>query len=229
MMSFELLIENTLRGLDAGGPLVFFLVFLVGIITSLSPCVLSVLPIMVGYIGGQGSISRLKGFYLSLLFVVGMAITLSLLGMAASLFGQIFEQTGTWWYYVLAAVAILMGLRLLDVIHFQFPTLAKMPSVQMSLGGTILMGMAFGLVMSPCTTPVLAVLLTYVAARGDLGYSTALLFSYGLGHGLLLLVAGTFTSFLKGLPALRERTRFLTSLSGVLLILAGFYLLLLTW
>jgi cytochrome c-type biogenesis protein len=89
--------------------------------------------------------------------------------------------------------------------------------------------MAFGLIMSPCTTPVLAVLLTYAAARGDVVYSMGLLFSYGLGHGLILLAAGTFTSVLTTVPALRSKTGFINTVSGVLLIVAGLYLLTLTW
>ena len=215
--------------LESGSMIVFLLVFVLGLITSLSPCVLSILPIMVGYIGSQEGISRLRGFVLSLQFVLGMAITLTVLAVAAASFGRIFEQTGTAWYYVLAAVAILMGLNLLNVVSIRFPTLQRMPTMKGSFFGTVLMGMAFGLVMSPCSTPVLAVLLTYAAARGEVLFSMGLLFSYGLGHGMIILAAGTFTSVLTSIPSIRSRTGFITTASGILLILAGLYLLTLTW
>ena len=215
--------------LETGSILVFLLVFLLGVITSLSPCVLSILPILVGYIGGQEKLSRARGFFLSLQFVGGMAITLTILGVAAAAFGRIFEETGTGWYWVLAAVAIIMGLNMLDVISIRFPSLQTMPVFSKGWYGTVLMGMAFGLVMSPCSTPVLAVLLTVAAARGEVLYSMGLLFSYGLGHGLILVVAGTFTSVLTTIPSLRARTGFINKISGVLLILAGLYLITLTW
>jgi cytochrome c-type biogenesis protein len=215
--------------LESGSLIVFIWVFLLGVITSLSPCVLSILPIMVGYIGSREKISRLRGFFLSLQFVLGMAITLTILALVAASFGRIFEQAGSAWYYVLAAVAIIMGLNLLDVIPIRFPTLKKMPAFTGTFYGTVLMGMAFGLVMSPCTTPVLAVLLAYAAARGEVLYSMGLLFFYGLGHGMILLAAGTFTSVLTTIPAIRSRTGFINKASGILLILAGLYFLTLTW
>ncbi len=214
--------------LETGSWSVFALVFALGIVTSLSPCVLSVLPILVGYIGSQTEKGRARGFMLSLQFVVGMAITLTILAVIASAFGQIFQQAGKAWYFVLAAVAIVMGLNLLGVIPLRFPTLTTMPVFRRSFLGTVLMGMAFGLIMSPCTTPVLAVLLTYAAARGDVVYSMGLLFFYGLGHGLILLAAGTFTSVLTTIPALRSKTGFINTASGILLILEGLYLLTLT-
>ncbi len=215
--------------LESGRTIVFALVFLLGVITSFSPCVLSILPIMVGYIGSREGISRLKGFFLSLQFVLGMAITLAILAVAAASFGRIFEQTNRAWYFVLAGVTILMGLNLLDVVPLRFPTLQKMPAFSGNFLGPVLMGMAFGLVMSPCTIPVLAVLLTYAAARGDVLYSMGLLFFYGLGHGMILLAAGTFTSVLTTIPQIRARTGFITKASGILLLLAGLYLLTLTW
>ena len=80
--------------LESGSMVVFIWVFLLGVITSLSPCVLSILPIMVGYIGSREGISRLRGFFLSLQFVLGMAITLAILAVVAASFGRIFEQIG---------------------------------------------------------------------------------------------------------------------------------------
>ncbi len=222
-------IDAIVKLMEQGGILILALAYLLGVITSLSPCTLSVLPVLVGYIGGSRGLTRGKGLMLSVAFVLGMSITLSILGLLASVFGQVFDSLGSGWYYVLAAVAIVMGLNLLDVIHIQFPTLKRMPTGSASIWGLIFMGMAFGLVMSPCTAPVLAVLLTFAAARGNPAESMMLLFLYGFGHGLILILAGTFTAVIKNLPALRQRTSLINRVSGVLLIMAGLYLLTLTW
>jgi len=87
------------------------------------------------------------------------------------------------------------------------------------------MGLLFGLVLSPCATPVLAVIITYVASTGSVYYGASLLFAYGLGHGLPLILAGTFTASIKQLPRFRKYAHYITWLSGVVLIMLGLYFL----
>jgi cytochrome c-type biogenesis protein len=205
--------------------LTLVIVFLGGLITSISPCILSMVPLLVSYIGGYGEGSRSRGFALSASFVTGMAVTFALMGFVAAYFGSIFGQISSFWYYILAAVAIIMGLQLLGVLTFNLPGLKKIPIRKAGLGGALVMGMLFGLVASPCATPVLAVIITYAAVQAEPFYGSGLLFIYGLGHGIPLLVAGTFTGMARSLPKLNKYTHYLSYLSGLVLVILGIVLL----
>ena len=205
--------------------LTFFIVFAGGFLTSISPCIVAMIPVLVSYIGGYSSRTRKRGFLLSLIFVLGMSVTFAVMGLAAAYFGRIFGQIGSGWYYILAGVSIIMGLHLLGVLTFNLPGLKTMPVKVGGLGGTFLMGLLFGLVASPCATPVLAVIITYVAAYGEPAYGGSLLFMYGLGHGIPLIVAGTFTAVIKQMGRIQKYTRYINYGSGSLLIFLGLYLL----
>lgn len=224
---FQNILPHAISGIS---PLSLILVYLGGILTSVSPCVLTMIPVMIGYIGGYTGgeeSSKIKGFGLSAICVLGMSVTFSIFGIVAVMLGKVFGQIGNAWYYVLAAVAIIMGLQLLGVINLQFPTLSKLPVKKGGIVSTFLIGMLFGLVMSPCATPVLAVIIAYVASTGNLIYGAVLLFVYGLGHGLPLIVVGTFTASIKQLPKFQKYTHYITVISGVVLILLGLYFLIL--
>jgi cytochrome c-type biogenesis protein len=201
------------------------LVFLGGLLTSISPCIITMVPLLVGYIGGYGEGSKTKGFILSASFVTGMAFTFSILGFIAAHFGRVFGEIGTAWYYLLAAVALIMGLQLLGVLTFKLPGLTKITIKKTGFGGALVMGMLFGLVASPCATPVLAVIITYAAVQAEPMYGSSLLFIYGLGHGIPLLVAGTFTGLARNLPKINKYTRYLSYISGAILVFVGLFLL----
>ena len=216
----------TLPGVvDERSAFTFFLVFLGGLITSISPCILSMIPLLVGYIGGYSEGSKARGFTLSFSFIAGMSLTFAIMGFFAAYFGRVFGQVGTVWYYILAAVALVMGLQLLGVLTFNLPGLKKIPLKKAGVSGSLAMGLLFGLVASPCATPVLAVIITYAALQAEPLYGSILLFVYGLGHGIPLLVAGTFTGMAKNLPKFSKYTQYISYFSGLVLVLAGLYLL----
>ena len=216
----------TLPGVvDERSAFTFLLVFLGGLITSISPCILSMVPLLVGYIGGYSEGSKARGFKLSFSFIVGMSLTFAIMGFVAAYFGRVFGQVGTYWYYILAAVALVMGLQLLGVLTFNLPGLKKIPLQKTGVGGSLLMGLLFGLVASPCATPVLAVIITYAALQAEPLYGSILLFVYGLGHGIPLLAAGTFTGMAKNLPKFSKYTQYISYFSGLVMVLAGLYLL----
>ncbi len=201
------------------------LIFIGGVVTSISPCILSMVPLLVSYIGGYDAGSRSGGFMLSSFFVTGLAITFAVLGFIAASFGRVFGQIDAIWYYILAAVAIIMGLQMLGVLTFKLPGLKNIPLKKAGFGGTLLMGMLFGLVASPCATPVLAVIITYAAVQAEPYYGSGLLFVYGIGHGLPLLAAGTFTGFARSLPRFSRYTHYLSYVSGFILVVLGIILL----
>lgn len=220
----ETFLKDTLpRAFSNGGLAIVLLVFLGGLMTSLSPCLLAMLPVMLGYIGGLEKPTRRRGFITSTSFVLGLSVTFAFLGIAASLFGKVFGQIGPAWVYIIGIFSIIMGLQLIGVINLNLPGLQTMPEKKGGIFGSFGLGLLFGLVASPCATPVLAVLMTYVAGQGVLWYGALLLFIYGLGHGLPLIIAGTFTAVIKNLPHLQRWGQYITYLSGSLLILFGLY------
>lgn len=223
---YEFFFKETIpQALNAGGLLILMLVFLGGLMTSLSPCILSMLPVMMGYIGSSKKPTKTKGFITSVSFVLGLAVTFAILGIVASLLGKVFGQIGPTWFYIVGFFAIIMGLQLIGAVNIELPGLKGMPEIQGGVLGSFGLGLLFGLVASPCATPVLAVLMTYVAGEGILWYGALLLFIYGLGHGLPLIIAGTFTAVLKSLPRLQKWGHNITYLSGGLLIVLGLYFL----
>jgi len=203
----------------------FLAVYIGGVITSVSPCVLSVVPVMVGFIGGYSQSSKLKAFIMSLAFVLGLGTTFALLGVIAVSMGTVFGRTGAFWYYLVAGISIVMGLNLIGVLSFQLPTAKIVPPQIGGVFGAYLVGLIFGVVASPCATPVLVAILALVSATGKLGWGTALLFVYGLGHGLPLLLVGTFTGAVKGISYVRRWTKNINYFSGAVLILIGLYFL----
>lgn len=217
--------ETIPQTLNAGGLLILALVFLGGLMTSLSPCILSMLPVMMGYIGGSEKPTKTKGFITSVSFVLGLAVTFAILGIAASLLGKVFGQISPAWLYIVGFFAIVMGLQLIGAVNIELSGLKGTPEKRGGVLGSFGLGLMFGLVASPCATPVLAVLMTYVAGEGILWYGALLLFIYGLGHGLPLIMAGTFTAVLKSLPHLQKWGHNITYLSGGLLIVLGLYFL----
>lgn len=204
--------------------LILPLLFVLGVITSLSPCILSMIPVLVGYIGGYGE-NRRAGVVMSIFFATGLGITFAVLGVMASYLGTVFGQIGTFWYAAAALIAIAMGLNLLEVIHINLPGLKRLPFKATSPMGALLLGSAFGLVASPCSTPVLAAILSFVAVQQRILYGGILLFVYGVGHATPLVIIGSFASLLKELPSLQSRSKYFTYTSGIILILLGLYLL----
>lgn len=221
---FENILPNALSGIS---PVTFIIVYLGGVLTSFSPCIVTMVPVIIGYIGGYSEEhdSKFKGFLTSLSFVLGMSLTFAIFGVAAVLLGRVFGQVGKAWYYIISALAIIMGLHLLGVINLRFPSINISPLKKGGLFQAFLIGLTFGLVMSPCATPVLAVIITYVAATKNVLYGSGLLFVYGLGHGLPLIIAGTFTAAVKQMSRFQKFSHYVTLASGVMLIVLGLYFL----
>jgi cytochrome c-type biogenesis protein len=205
-------------------------IFATGLLTSLTPCMLSMLPITIGYIGGYQAENRWQAAVQSTWFSLGLATTLAGLGIAAAWLGQVYGQIGIGLPIVVSILAIIMGLNLLEALPLQFPDWGGMewisPNFPVGLRSYAI-GLMFGLVASPCSTPILATLLAWVASTKDLFLGGILLLSYTLGYVLPLILAGTFTASIKKLLELRQWSGWITRVSGVLLVGFGVFSLLL--
>jgi cytochrome c biogenesis protein CcdA len=175
----------------------FGAVFLAGVLSSASPCVLATIPLVVGFVGGYADGSRCKAFRYSVSFIMGLSLTFTLFGTAAGVLGTMFGTVGGWWYVVAGLIALVMGGQMMGGYEISLPIRRDFKPKQAGLAGAFILGLFFGVVSSPCATPVLVVILTYVATKGKILYGSALLFTYAVGHCLLMLAAGTFTGFVE--------------------------------
>lgn len=204
-------------------------VFLAGVISSASPCVLSTIPLVVGFVGGYSDGDRWKAFRYSLTFIFGLSLTFTAFGAAAGLFGTIFGVVGVGWYVAAGLVALVMGGQMMGLYELRLPIKRDFKPKQGGIIGAFILGSFFGLVSSPCATPVMVVLLTLVAGKGQVLYGIILLFSYAVGHCLLMLFAGTFTGFVEAFAKRRgvvNLSNWSRKVSGCIISLAGVWFLL---
>ncbi|MGB0563465.1 MAG: cytochrome c biogenesis protein CcdA [Spirulinaceae cyanobacterium] len=206
------------------------LIGLAGLLTSLTPCMLSMLPLTVAYIGGyEAQQGRGVALVQSLWFALGLATTLAGLGIGAASLGWVYGQVGLGLPILVSAIAILMGLNLLEIIPLQWPGWGGSDWISEKLPGAVrsyLLGLTFGLIASPCSTPVLATILAWVGSTQDLALGGVLLLAYAIGYVTPLVLAGTFTASLKKLLALRQWSGWINPASGLLLISFGVFSLL---
>lgn len=204
--------------------LAFGAVFLAGVLSSASPCVLATIPLVVGFVGGYADGNRMKAFRYSLAFVIGLSLTFTAFGAAAGLLGTLFGTLGGKWYVIAGAVALVMGGQMMGLYELRLPVRPDYKPKRGGLVGAFLLGLFFGIVSSPCATPVLVVLLTLVAGKAQVLYGIALLFTYAIGHCLLMLFAGTFTGFVEGFVKAKgvvDFSAWAKRVSGGVVVLAG--------
>jgi len=211
----------------------YIAVYSAGVITGFTPCIYPVIPITIAYIGAHGYGSRWKGFALSMAYVLGIAITYTALGGFAALTGRLFGQmqANPWLYFIVANICILMGLSMLDVFMLPIRTPAFLSQFRPSEKGLLqsfLIGIMSGLIMSPCTAPVLAVLLTLVATKQNVIFGMTLLFVFSLGMGTLLIILGTFAKLLATIPKSGIWMNRINKIFGWTMIGAGEYFLIKT-
>jgi len=197
---------------------------------SFTPCMYPMVPITIAFIGAHSSGSKVKSLSLSIVYVLGMSVTYTILAAVAALTGKLFGQiqTNPWTLFIVANICILMGLSMLEVfvLPIRVPGfLAKAQPKKRGLAGSFLVGAMSGLVMGPCTTPVLAVLLSFVATSQNIVFGMSLFFIFAFGMGTLLIAMGTFAGLLTSLPKSGMWMTKVSHISGWILLAVGEYFL----
>lgn len=203
------------------------LALLAGVLTSATPCALTSIPLVVGYVGGVQSKNPNQALKLSLVFAAGMAITFTILGALASLFGKLMGMSGTWWYIFLAILMVMMALQLMEVFNFIPSTYLTNKTTRKGYFGAFAAGILGGVFSSPCATPVLVVLLSLVASSGNIAWGILLLLLYSVGHSILVVVAGTSIGFVSKITSDRRYgiySTFIKYFMGIMVLLIALYL-----
>lgn len=216
-----------LNSLQTVSVLAYILVFLGGVVTSIGPCNVAMIPLLIGFVAGKKEVTRGQGFAISVAFTTGLAITFTGLGVFAALVGGLFGPNRLW-YYVVAGVCVIIGLHLLGIFQVPIPGFFERQRERMhhrGLIGALLLGLISGLVSSQCATPVLVAILTLVMAKGAIIYGATLLFVYALGRGVPIILAGTFAGVVKALPMFARWGERLQQASGAVIVLVGLYFL----
>lgn len=202
--------------------------FIGGVIASISPCSLAMLPLIIGYVGGYSKETPFRTFLQLCCFIFGTAIVFTLIGIACALTGNVFASSlGGYFTIIMASLLLVMGLKLLDILEIEAPTIIKsMPqnTTNSVFLYPILLGITFALAGTPCSTPILASIMAFAAMGKNLSMAIIMLFLFALGQGLILIVAGLFTSSIKNMRLISKYAEWVLKFSGILLILVSVYL-----
>ena len=211
------------------GPITFLLIFSAGLLTSLGPCSLSLMPLTIAYIGGS---ENKNNQFKILSFCSGVIFSLVLLGALSGFFGKIYGQLPHIFTTGISIFAIIMGLNLLGLIRFQLPNSPNLKFIENrvpSFLAPMVTGAAFGLASSPCITPVLATLLAWVSQAKNPLISIIFLFFFGLGQVIPLIIVGFTTESLKKLMEFRKFSQIIPTFSGLILISLGLLNIISNW
>ncbi len=227
---FEELVTNAGQYINTNPWLAIVAVFIGGILTATNPCVLAMIPLMMSFVAGRKEENPgvLRAFGFSMVFVLGLSVTFTVMGMVAALAGKMYGDVSSAWNWIVAAVCVVMGLHLVGVLTVPIPSIGdKLHPKRRGLLGALVLGLLFGLVSAPCAAPILVVLLTYLAGSGtSISYGGLLLLVYALGHSLLILIAGTSMGAAKTLIENKKMTRTMDILrkgAGAVIVLVGIF------
>ncbi|MCK4276601.1 MAG: cytochrome C biogenesis protein, partial [Phycisphaerae bacterium] len=165
----------------------------------LSPCHLASIPLIVGFIDEQGRISTKRALLISMLFSVGILITIAGIGVITAAAGRMMGDVGRYGNYVVAVIFFVVGLHLLDVIPMPWSGPGKVGMKRKGVLAAFILGLVFGIALGPCTFAYMAPMLgvTFKLASRSLPYGVALLAVYGVGHCSVIVLAGTSTELVQ--------------------------------
>lgn len=197
----------------------------------LSPCHLSSIPLVVGFISSQGKISLKRTFYISLIFAVGILITIAAIGIITASLGRLMGDVGSVGNYLVAVIFFVVGLYLLDIIKFDWNTVGLRQTKSKGLLAALILGLLFGIALGPCTFAYMAPVLGIVFQTAQTSFTSAsmLLLAFGIGHCSVIVGAGTLTKKVQQYLNWSEESKtilWIKRICGVLVILGGVYLIL---
>ncbi len=206
--------------------LLFGAAFLGGLISSISPCSLSMLPLIIGYIGGYSDEKPMKTLLQMIVFVIGTGIVFSIIGIICALTGKIFLGN-PYFALIVASIILIMGLKILGVIEFELPVMIKeipQNKVNNDFLYPLILGAVFALIGTPCSTPILASIMAFASISAKVSQAVIMLFLFSIGQGLILIIAGFLTSKMKSSSNFYKFSEIIMKISGVLLILVALYI-----
>lgn len=208
--------------------MLFIFAFLGGVITSVSPCSIGLLPVVVGYVGGYSGERNRKSVLQIFFFILGLSLALTTLGVVSAMTGQVLgSQSGPMWTLVMASFIVIMGLNLMEIIHIPMPVFMKQlpqKNANSSILFPIIIGAAFAFATTPCSTPILAGIMAYASLKANIATGALLLFLFSLGQGLILVIAGLFTTVFKKIVKVNSISGYFVKFSGLILLIAGIFL-----
>jgi cytochrome c-type biogenesis protein len=196
----------------------------------LSPCHLASLPLIVGFISGQGRVSTARAGGIATLFAVGILITIAVIGAATAAAGRMMGDVGRWGNYFVAVIFFVVGLYLLGVIPMPWSGPGQVNMKRKGLFAAFILGLVFGIALGPCTFAYMAPMLgvTFNLSKTAPIYGASLLLAYGLGHCSVIVLAGTFTEVVQRFLNWNEQSKGVTVVKyvcGVLVLLGGVWLI----
>ncbi len=213
--------EFLLRNQGVSALLLVLFGFVGGLLSSLSPCVLSLLPINLAYIGTLKIANRKEALIKAGSFVLGVVVVLTLLGVLSNLAFAVFTEYKSWIYLTVGLFVVIMALALIEVIKLPLPQfITKIPD-----SSPFVVGLVFALVSSPCSSPILFGVLSIAGSLGSTLKSMVIMFAYSLGYTAIIFFASLFTGLVKQLNWFKEHNVLITKASAVVLMAVGaFYL-----
>jgi thiol:disulfide interchange protein DsbD len=211
----------------SGNPIDYLAAFCGGVLLSFTPCVYPLIPISAGFIGVSAAGSKLKGLFLSLVYVTGVAVTYSILGLIASLTGKFLGaiSVNPVTHILVGVIIIIFGLSMLNIFRIPLSAIIKSPKLKKgNYFSALLLGLSSGLVVSPCVTPILGAILAYLATKKNILYGMTLLLSFAYGMGLILILLGTFSTILLSLPKPGKWMVYINNFAAFVLIGMGIFL-----
>lgn len=206
----------------------FLFTFLAGIATSFTPCSLSSISLIIGYVGNSNDYNKWTSLKISLSYAFGISLTFTALAVVTSYFGKIFSLTNSTWYLILGFLMVLMSLQIWELFNFIPSSYLTTKNKLRGNLGAFLAGVLSGLFSSPCSTPILIVLLGVTAQKGNILYGILLLLLYTIGHNIIVIVAGIFMGSINRITQSKNYglyTQIIKGITGAFVQLIGFYLL----
>ena len=189
------------KGIENPSFVSVFLAYIGGVLASLTPCVYPMIPIVIGVIGASDIEKRSRGLTLSLSYALGLSLVYASMGIFASMTGGFFGEIATspWSYLIFGNLCLVLSFYMMDWINIPFFSSGKTSDKKGHIS-VFVTGLLSGLVAAPCTSPVLAGLLIYVANTRDVVLGGSMMFVFSIGMTTLLIVIGTFSGMAKSLP-----------------------------